>query len=251
MPGCTPWKDCTLSEPTWDSIEQLKDRLEATGFHETWAYDFVTSVLGSRVMPKGRGDQLIREFLASDWDTRAQRAAEVEELYPVAGVDEPWLQKLAADIRRGYEITDWRQAQFQVIKDKIRHSEARVRTADEAETLRLIEKLGTSRGYRWWRQRPAQQRRYDSILYAAKIGLPIYDSDYAWVLDMFKGPLKDLESDKHPVGDLRFVRSYGDTMVLVLSKPYLYDVTGSIVIDILPAGGSKTQVPFALLKKRK
>ena len=240
-----------MLEPTWGNIEILRDRLEATGFHETWAYGLVTSVLGSREMPKGRGDQLLREFLATDWDTRAQKAAVVEELYPVAGLDEPWLRKLASDIRRGYEVPDWRQARFQEIKVKIQQTEARVRTDEEVETLRLIEKMGTSRGYRWWGQRPAQRKRYDSILYASKIGLPIYDADYAWILDMFKGPLNDLKSDKHPVGDLRYVRSYGDTMSMVLSKPYIYEATGAIVIDILPAGGTKTHVPLSLLKKRK
>lgn len=251
MPGCTRWKDCTLSDPTWDNIEQLKDRLEATGFHESWAYTFLTSVLNSRVMPTGRGDGLLREFLATDWDTRAARAAEIEALFPVAGLDESWLRKLAFDVRRGYDVPDWREAQFQTIKDKIQNSEARVRTAEEVETLRMIERLGSSRGYRWWDQRPAQRRRYDGILRASKIGGPIYDTDYTWILDMFKGPLNDLKSDKHPVGALRYVRSYGDSMMLVISKPYIQDSTGSVFIDILPAGGVKTQVPFSILKKRK
>lgn len=240
-----------MLDPTWDNIEILRDRLEATGFHETWAYGFVSSVLSSREMPKGRGDQLLREFLTTDWDTRAQKAAEVEELLTVSGLDEPWLRKLASDIRRGFEVPDWRQARFQEIKDKIQQTEAKVREGGELEMLRTIEKLGASRGYRWWGHRPAQRKRYDSILYASKIGLPIYDADYAWILDMFKGPLNDLKNDKHPVGELRYVRSLGDTMSMVLSKPYINEGTGAIVIDILPAGGTQRQVPLALLKKRK
>lgn len=240
-----------MVEPTWDTIEILRDRLEATGFHETWAYGFVSSVLNSREMPKGRGDQLLREFLNTDWDTRAQRAEEVEVMLPVAGIDEPWIRKLASDIRRGYEIPDWRQAQFEEIKNKIQQSEAKVRAGEEVEILRTIEKLGTSRGYRWWGHRPAQRKRYDSILYAAKIGLPIYDADYTWIVHMFKGPLSDLQSDKHPPGELRYVKSYGDKMSMVLSKPYIQETTGTIVVDILPAGGTKMTVPHALLKKRK
>ena len=240
-----------MVEPTWDSIEILRDRLEATGFHETWAYGFVSSVLSSREMPKGRGDQLLREFLTTDWDTRAQRAEEVESLLPIAGLDEPWLRKLAADIRRGYEVPDWRQARFQEIRDKIRGSEARVRTPEEAEMIRVIGLAGKARGYRWWGQRPAQRRRFDDIIHAVEQGQPIFDADYAWMVTLFKGVVNDLSTDAHPVGELRYVRSMGDAMAMVLSKPYIFEATGNVVIDILPAGGVKMHVPITLLKKRK
>jgi len=240
-----------MVEPTWDTIETLRDRLEATGFHETWAYGFVSSVLGSREMPRGRGDQLLREFLNTDWDTRAQKAEEVEALLPIAGLDEPWLSKLASDIRRGYEVPDWRQQRFEEIKDKVSKSEARVRTAEELEQLRTIEMLGRARGFRWWGHRPAQHKRYETILNAAKTNTPIHDADYTWIVHMFKGPLGDLQSDKHPPGALRYVKSYGDKMAMVLGKPYVQETTGTIVVDILPAGGTALTVPFALLKKRK
>lgn len=240
-----------MDEISWTDIEKLRERLEAIGFHETWAYGFVTSLLDRHEMPTGRGIQLLREFLTTDWETRAQRVADVEAILPVAGLDAPWLQKLAADIRRGYDVPDWRQQRFEEIKDKVNKSMPRVRTEAEAEMIRNIAIIGRARGYRWWGHRPAQRRRFDDIILAVEGKIPIYDADYAWMVTLFKSVIDDLNSDKHPVGELRYIKSYGDVMAMVLSKPYILTETGSIFVDILPAGGVKTQVPISLLKKRK
>jgi hypothetical protein len=240
-----------MDEINWVDVEKLRERLEAIGFHETWAYGFVSSLLDRHEMPTGRGIHLLRDFIATDWETRAQRVAAVEAILPVAGLDEPWLQKLAADIRRGYEVPDWRQQRFEEIKDKVSKSAPRVRTDEEAAMIRDIAIIGKARGYRWWGHRPAQRKRFDDITLAVEGRIPIYDADYAWMVTLFKGVIDDLHSDKHPVGELRYVKSYGDAMAIVLSKPYIFETTGNVVIDILPAGGAKTHVPFSLLKKRK
>ena len=240
-----------MDEINWADVEKLRERLEAVGFHETWAYGFVSSLLDRHEMPTGRGIHLLRDFIATDWETRAQRVAAVEAILPVAGLDEPWLQKLAADIRRGYEVPDWRQQRFEEIKDKVSKSAPLVRTDEEAAMIRDIAIIGKARGYRWWGHRPAQRKRFDDITLAVEGRIPIYDADYAWMVTLFKGVIDDLHSDKHPVGELRYVKSYGDAMAIVLSKPYIFETTGNVVIDILPAGGVKTHVPFSLLKKRK
>jgi len=240
-----------MDEISWSDVECLRDRLESIGFHETWAYGFVSSLLDRREMPTGRGIHLLRDFLATDWETRAQRVAAVEAIIPISGLDEPWLSKLASDIRRGYEVPDWRQQRFEEIRDKVNKSAPRARTDDEVALIRDIAIIGRARGYRWWGHRPAQRRRFDDIIAAVEGKIPIYDADYAWMVTLFKGTIDDLHSDKHPVGELRYVKSYGDTMAMVLSKPYILETTGSIVVDILPAGGVKTHVPFSLLKKRK
>jgi hypothetical protein len=240
-----------MDEINWVDVEKLRERLEAIGFHETWAYGFVSSLLDRHEMPTGRGIHLLRDFIATDWETRAQRVAAVEAILPVAGLDEPWLQKLAADIRRGYEVPDWRQQRFEEIKDKVSKSAPRVRTDEEAAMIRDIAIIGKARGYRWWGHRPAQRKRFDDITLAVEGRIPIYDADYAWMVTLFKGVIDDLHSDKHPVGELRYVKSYGDAMAIVLSKPYIFETTGNVVIDILPAGGVKTHVPISLLKKRK
>ena len=240
-----------MDEISWADVEKLRDRLEAIRFHETWAYSFVTSLLDRHEMPTGRGIHLLRDFIATDWETRAQRVAAVEEILPISGLDAPWLQKLAADIRRGYEVPDWRQQRFEEIKDKVNKSAPRVRTDEEAEMIRNIAIIGRARGYRWWGHRPAQRRRFDDIILAVEGKIPIYDADYAWMVTLFKSVIDDLNSDKHPVGELRYIKSYGDVMAMVLSKPYILTETGSIFVDILPAGGVKTQVPISLLKKRK
>lgn len=240
-----------MDEINWADVEKLRERLEAIGFHETWAYGFVSSLLDRREMPTGRGIHLLRDFIATDWETRAQRVSAVEAILPVAGLDEPWLQKLAADIRRGYEVPDWRQQRFEEIRDKVSKSAPRVRTDEEAAMIRDIAIIGKARGYRWWGHRPAQRKRFDDISLAVEGRIPIYDADYAWMVTLFKGVIDDLHSDKHPVGELRYVKSYGDAMAMVLSKPYIFETTGNVVIDILPAGGVKTHIPFSLLKKRK
>lgn len=240
-----------MDEINWADVEKLRERLEAIGFHETWAYGFVSSLLDRHEMPTGRGIHLLRDFIATDWETRAQRVSAVEAILPVSGVDAPWLQKLAADIRRGYEVPDWRQVRFEEIRDKVNKSAPRVRTDEEAAMIRDIAVVGRARGYRWWGHRPAQRRRFDDIILAVEGKIPIYDADYAWMVTLFKGVIDDLHSDKHPVGELRYVKSYGDVMAMVLSKPYIFEATGNVVIDILPAGGVKTHVPFSLLKKRK
>lgn len=240
-----------MDEISWTDIEKLRERLEAIGFHETWAYGFITSLLDRHEMPTGRGIQLLREFLTTDWETRAQRVAEVVAILPIAGLDAPWLQKLADDIKRGYAVPDWRQQRFEEIKDKVNKSMPRVRTEAEAEMIRNIAIIGRARGYRWWGHRPAQRRRFDDIILAVESKIPIYDADYAWMVTLFKSVIDDLNSDKHPVGELRYIKSYGDVMAMVLSKPYILTETGSIFVDILPAGGVKTQVPISLLKKRK
>jgi hypothetical protein len=232
--------------PSWSAVEQLRDTLEQHGFMHTWSYDFVTSILSAKEMPRGRGSEILKEYLTVDWAARGGRAAEIEALIPSAGIDGQWLDKMAADIRRGFEIPDWRAKRLEEIKAKLAGELPRALTPDEAVLLADISKLARGRGLRWWSMRPAQDRRFRALTAAAEAGQPIYIADFNWIKSMFKGPLEDLQSDKYPPGCLCTVHG---KMAMVIGKQYVSDF-GHVVVDVIPAGDVKTTVQFALLRKR-
>jgi len=225
-----------VAEISWDEVEALDTKLLALGFGDTWAGRFVHDTVSSRQMPRGRGITILEEFLARDWMPIALLASAAEELIPKSEVDGAWLRKFAETVRGGYNIPDWKMQRFEEIKAKLTTESARHLTEDERQVLENLKQLAAGRHYRWWAERPGQDRRFRSIIQAVDEGKPIFDAELSWAKSLFKGALTELTDSKHPIGALRYVDG---EMCYIVSSPYVHLKWKQVTIDIVQAGSSQ------------
>jgi hypothetical protein len=222
-----------VAEISWDAVEALDVKLKALGFGDTWAGRFVGDTVSSRQMPRGRGITILEEFLARDWLPLALLASAAEELIPKSTVDGVWLKKFAETVRNGYPVPDWKMKQFEEIKAKLTASAARPLTVEEQRLVADLKKLAAGRHYRWWSERPGQDKRFKELIHAVEAGQPIFESDLTWMKSLFKGALTQLHDDKHPIGALRYVDG---EMCYIVSAPYVHPEWLHVVVDIVQAG---------------
>ena len=231
----------------WGPVDAKYAEFMELGITDTWSARFLSSLVTSRLPPRGGGIPILEEILKTDLAAVRADLARLTPLQGRAGVDEEWLAGIIHKVKNGKPLQAWHFQRLTSIEEKAA-SPVEELPDHMYDLVNNIKILAARRSAWYWGQRSGSYRRMRAIFNAAEVRQGLQVQDVEWLSTLFKGDLAELHSTKHKVGDLCYLRS--GEMAMVVSDPYISSDHRSVVLDVL-VNGTKSPVPATSLLKRK
>ena len=222
-------------EISMDQVRVLSDRYEQSGLGGTSSGRFLRSIVTEGRMPRGRGITWLEELIAKgeqvsipplvtdikDLISRAARADTIQIL-----------EALLRTAASGWELSDHKKSELERLRKQV--DEALSDLELDERSRHLLDGLGRKRlnlySSNYWSSRPVISARLDGIFRRWDKEGKISPDDWEFARKSFKGAVADFESDRHPVGSLRWIR--GGVPVTIMGKPQI-DKRGNTLVEVL------------------
>lgn len=235
---------------TMDQVRELADRYEQCGLGGSSSGRFLRSIVTEGRMPRGRGiawlDELIRKGAPANV---AGLVTEVEDLINRSNRDDTKgiLQDLLGRIRAGYDLSEYQKATLGRLREQVNDAKPDLELDErQVQLIRGLEARKRRMSPYYWAARPAIAGRLENIFTRWKTKNRVSPDDWAYLEEKFKSSVNDFNSDKHPIGALRWTRR-GDA-VTVMSGTSL-DGSGDVVVEVLTPTGVRPLPVTALLTR--
>lgn len=224
-------------------VSAMSDRYIAAGLDDTWAGQFLSSVVKEGKAPRGRGIALLQDLL-----NREVQPEDIKKTYDwiiglciAGGTSNEYLTRQAMNVRKGYTLTDYNFNQIKSIEARGMSCVGRVATPEEARLAHNLNLIASHRSKFFWSHRPVTYGRLISLFKLIKEDGMITDSDITWMKGNFKPAVKELTTPSHPLNSLRWVYNrqsdVHDTVLIVSSTAV--SSGGILVVDGIVRGVKK------------
>jgi len=222
-------------EITIEQVHALADSYEKSGLGETSSGRFLRGCAASGRMPRGRGITWLQELIAKNVPASIPPlVTDVKDLIS-RSVRPDTIEILEAILRSaasGWELSDHKKSELERLRKQV--NEAMPDLELDKRSQHLLRGLSRKKLSRYmsnyWSSRPVISNRLDSIFKRWNAESKISPDDWEFVRKSFKGAVNDFESNRHPVGSLRWVRA--GVPVTIMGEPQLDD-RGNVLIEVL------------------
>jgi len=222
-------------EISLDQVRVLSDRYEQCGLGETSSGRFLRSVASEGRMPRGRGITWLQELIAKDVPASTPPlVTDVKDLISRSARPDTVeiLEAILRSAASGWELSDHKKSELERLRKQV--NEALPDLELDKRTQHLLGGLSRKKlslyMSNYWSSRPVISSRLDGIFKRWNSESKISPDDWGFVRKSFKGAVDDFESNRHPVGSLRWVRS--GVPVTIMGEPQLDD-RGNVLIEVL------------------
>ena len=234
-------------------VSAMSGRYIAAGLDDTWAGQFLSSVVKEGKAPRGRGIALLQDVL-----TREVQPEDIKKTYDwiiglciAGGTSNEYLTRQAMNVRKGYALTDYHRSQIKNIEARGLACVGRVATPEERSLAHNLNLIASNRSKVFWSHRPATFGRLVSLFKIIVEDGMITDSDIMWMKDNFKPAVKELTTPSHPLSSLRWVynRQFDVHDTVLIVSPTFISTGGELVVDGI-VRGEKKEIQIDSLYKR-
>lgn len=234
-------------EVAMDQIRELHNHYVEAGLGETSSGRFLRSITVEGRMPRGRGEDWLRDLITKgNPQSVSHLVAEIEDLMLRSKRQDTTqiLADILGRVKSGWTLTDHKKSELERLRKQV--NDALPDLELSGRQVELLFGLGVRKhrsSYNYWASRPVISSRLDDIFKRWGSDLKISPDDWQFVRDNFKSVVEEFEGERHPVGALRWSRG-SLTAYTIMGLPRFND-GGVVVIETLQAGRGVVVVPAA------